>query len=191
MDELEDMVFEILTNTYNTAPAPDCIRMENVTKQHAGSTRASAESWGTHSCPSAHSSRYNIMQDNSKRAGQLRMGLSWTKMNCIYLARWVGSVGATGSRAGARRSGDHLGGSRAGAGLCSRRGPAGTYPRGHSERQRQQQQRREEEDGEGAVPQQGPQARRGHVLWGDTVRARAGAVPAAAAYKRQRVEFFL
>lgn len=64
--------------------------------------------------------------------------------------------------------------------------PAGTYPCGHSDRQWQQQQRCEEEDGEGPVPQQGPQARRGHLLRGDTVRARAGAAPAAAALSTGR-----
>lgn len=60
-----------------------------------------------------------------------------------------------------------------------RRGPASTYPRRHSDRQRQKQQRCEEEDGEGPAPQQGLQAGRGHLLWAQTVRARAAAAPAA------------
>lgn len=77
---------------------------------------------------------------------------------------WVGSFGAAGSRSE----------------------PSGTYPRGHSDRQRQQQQRCEQEDGEGPVPQQGPWAHRGHLLWRDAVRARAARHPLPAALNSGR-----
>lgn len=82
----------------------------------------------------------------------------------------VGCCRAASARPGPGAGGGRrrvAGPDRGGGGSVPRVGPAGTYPRRHSHRQRQQQQRREEEDGEGPVPQQRPQARRGH-LCGDT-----------------------
>lgn len=60
------MTFEILTNSHKTRlTAPGQRMSPSDRREH----RAPAQSWGMLSCLPAHSNRYGILRDNSKRTG--------------------------------------------------------------------------------------------------------------------------
>lgn len=141
--------------------------MENGTEHRAGSTSRAGDALLP--CSPLPSLGHRAGQLRPRRPDTHGLVLAQNELHLTGAVGWGrGGTGGGWSRAGFPQ------------------GPADTYPRGHGQGQRQQQQRREEEDGEGAVPQQGPQARRGHGLRGDTVRAPAGAAPAAAALSTGR-----